>query len=80
TNPGTDLGTSTSTETNKNTNKVTNKDTNTNNASKVPPTKGNDKKTALLPKTGGTPTELISMFVGMLLLVFGVILFRRQRG
>ncbi|PED81090.1 hypothetical protein CON65_19165 [Bacillus pseudomycoides] len=90
TNPGTDLGTSTSTETNpgtntntetnKNTNKVTNKDTNTNNASKVPPTKGNDKKTALLPKTGGTPTELISMFVGVLLLVFGGILFRRQRG
>ncbi|PEB50241.1 cell wall protein [Bacillus pseudomycoides] len=78
--------TSTNTEINKESNTSTNTEinkesnTSTNNDSKVPPTKENDKTIALLPKTGGTPTEFISILVGMLLLVFGVFLFGRQRG
>ncbi|PHC59924.1 hypothetical protein COF05_01970, partial [Bacillus pseudomycoides] len=58
-----------------------NKDPNTNinSDSKVPPTKENDKTTALLPKTGGTPTEMISIIGGMVLFVLGGFLFARQR-
>ncbi|PQZ48747.1 adhesin [Bacillus sp. MYb209] len=53
--------------------------TGANNDSKVPPTTENDKSTGLLPKTGGTPTEIISIVGGILLLVLGGILFVRQR-
>ncbi|PEP56076.1 Cna B-type domain-containing protein [Bacillus pseudomycoides] len=53
--------------------------TGANNDSKVSPTTENDKSTGLLPKTGGTPTEIISIVGGILLLVLGGILFVRQR-
>ncbi|MEH7016766.1 MULTISPECIES: LPXTG cell wall anchor domain-containing protein [Bacillus] len=52
---------------------------NTNSDSKVPPTKEDDKTTVLLPKTGGTPAEMISIAGGMILFVLGRILFFRQR-
>ncbi|TKH22355.1 LPXTG cell wall anchor domain-containing protein, partial [Bacillus wiedmannii] len=42
-------------------------------------TKENDKTPVLLPKTGGTPKEVISIVGGILLLVLGVILFVRRR-
>ncbi|WP_156107949.1 Cna B-type domain-containing protein [Bacillus sp. UNC322MFChir4.1] len=41
--------------------------------------KENDKTTVLLPKTGGTPAEMISIVGGMVLFVLGGILFARQR-
>ncbi|PGD72289.1 hypothetical protein COM46_24090 [Bacillus pseudomycoides] len=56
-----------------------NTNTNINSDPKVPPTKENDKTTALLPKTGGTPTEMISIIGGMVLFVLGGFLFVRQR-
>ncbi|MFI8706900.1 Cna B-type domain-containing protein, partial [Bacillus sp. NPDC077411] len=52
---------------------------NTNNDPKVPFNKENDKTTVLLPKTGGTPAEMISIVGGMVLFVLGGILFARQR-
>ncbi|WP_242216995.1 Cna B-type domain-containing protein, partial [Bacillus cereus group sp. BfR-BA-01380] len=52
---------------------------NTNNDPKVPSNKENDKTTVLLPKTGGTPAEMISIVGGMVLFVLGGILFARQR-
>ncbi|MEK7024872.1 Cna B-type domain-containing protein [Bacillus sp. FSL K6-6038] len=55
------------------------KDPNTNNDSKVPPTEENDKPTSMLPNTGGTSAEMISIVVGMILFVLGGILFTRQR-
>ncbi|PEA53191.1 cell wall anchor protein, partial [Bacillus pseudomycoides] len=61
------------------TNTNTNTNPNTNGDSKVLPTKQNDKTTVLLPKTGGTPAEMISMVGGMVLFVLGGILFLRQR-
>ncbi|MGG3523767.1 Cna B-type domain-containing protein, partial [Bacillus pseudomycoides] len=60
-------------------NKDPNTNTNINSDPKVPPTKENDKTTALLPKTGGTPTEMISIIGGMVLFVLGGFLFVRQR-
>ncbi|WJE52709.1 Cna B-type domain-containing protein [Bacillus cereus] len=54
------------------------KDPNTNNDSKVPPTTENDKPT-LLPNTGGTSAEMISIVGGMVLFLLGGILFARQR-
>uniref|UniRef100_UPI0012DCF8C4 Cna B-type domain-containing protein n=1 Tax=Bacillus sp. UNC437CL72CviS29 TaxID=1340430 RepID=UPI0012DCF8C4 len=54
------------------------KDPNTNNNSKVPPTTENDKPT-LLPNTGGTSAEMISILGGMVLFLLGGILFARQR-
>ncbi|WP_243525297.1 Cna B-type domain-containing protein [Bacillus pseudomycoides] len=54
------------------------KDPNTNNDSKVPPTTENDKPT-LLPNTGGTSSEMISIVGGMVLFLLGGILFARQR-
>ncbi|KFN01989.1 Cna B-type domain-containing protein [Bacillus clarus] len=56
-----------------------NTNTDTNNDSKVPPTKENDKATPLLPKTGGTTADMISIVGGMILFVLGGILFFRQR-
>ncbi len=53
--------------------------TNSNNDAKVPPTKENDKPTALLPNTGGTSSEMISIVGGMVLFLLGGILFARQR-
>ncbi|WP_306202406.1 Cna B-type domain-containing protein [Bacillus sp. WLY-B-L8] len=54
--------------------------TNTNSENpKAPSTKDNNKTTVLLPKTGGTPAEMISMIGGMVLFVLGGILFLRQR-
>ncbi|PEM75083.1 hypothetical protein COF63_24795 [Bacillus pseudomycoides] len=64
---------------NKDPDKDPNTNTNINSDSKVPPTKENDKTTALLPKTGGTPTEMISIIGGMVLFVLGGFLFARQR-
>ncbi|OOG93946.1 hypothetical protein BTH41_02959 [Bacillus mycoides] len=55
------------------------KDPNTNNDSKVPPTTENDKPTVLLPNTGGTSTEIISIVGGMVLFLLGGLLFARQR-
>ncbi|MEH6889512.1 Cna B-type domain-containing protein [Bacillus sp. JJ864] len=52
---------------------------NTNSDSKVPSNKENNKTTVLLPKTGGTPAEMISIVGGMVLFVLGGILFARQR-
>ncbi|PEJ27273.1 hypothetical protein CN887_05430, partial [Bacillus pseudomycoides] len=60
-------------------NKDPDTNTNINSDPKVPPTKENDKTTALLPKTGGTPTEMISIIGGMVLFVLGGFLFVRQR-
>ncbi|MDR4917075.1 Cna B-type domain-containing protein [Bacillus pseudomycoides] len=54
-------------------------DPNTNNDSKVPPTEENDKPTSMLPNTGGTSAEMISIVAGMILFVLGGILFTRQR-
>ncbi|PFW70653.1 Cna B-type domain-containing protein [Bacillus pseudomycoides] len=54
------------------------KDPNTNNDSKVPPTTENDKPT-LLPNTGGTSAEMISIVGGMVLFLLGGLLFARQR-
>ncbi|MBO1579638.1 Cna B-type domain-containing protein [Bacillus sp. XF8] len=53
--------------------------TNPNNDAKVPPTKENDKPTVLLPNTGGTSSEMISIVGGMVLFLLGGILFARQR-
>ncbi|SFJ87129.1 LPXTG-motif cell wall anchor domain-containing protein [Bacillus sp. 71mf] len=50
-----------------------------NNDPKVPSIKENDNTTVLLPKTGGTPAEMISMVGGMVLFVLGGMLFLRQR-
>ncbi|PGZ98158.1 hypothetical protein COE51_12165 [Bacillus pseudomycoides] len=59
---------------------VPKEDTNTNNkAPEVPSIKEDDKTTVLLPKTGGTPAEMISIAGGMVLFVLGGILFFRQR-
>ncbi|MDC2866288.1 Cna B-type domain-containing protein, partial [Bacillus sp. BP-3] len=55
------------------------KDPNTNSDIKVPSNKENDKTTVLLPKTGGTPAEMISIVGGMVLFVLGGMLFARQR-
>ncbi|EOO72783.1 LPXTG-domain-containing protein cell wall anchor domain, partial [Bacillus cereus VD021] len=49
-----------------------------NSDSKVPPNKENDKPT-LLPNTGGTSAEMISILGGMVLFLLGGILFARQR-
>ncbi|WP_257132180.1 Cna B-type domain-containing protein [Bacillus pseudomycoides] len=54
------------------------KDPNINNDSKVPPTTENDKPT-LLPNTGGTSAEMISIVGGMVLFLLGGLLFARQR-
>ncbi len=43
------------------------------------PNKGNDKTVSLLPKTGESSAGTIFKVVGMLLLIFGVILFFRPR-
>ena len=75
-----ELNMNSSADPSKESNMDSNTNTSTNNDLKVPPTKENDKMTASLPKTGGTPMEFISMLVGMLLLVFAVFLFGRQRG
>ncbi|PEI95953.1 LPXTG cell wall anchor domain-containing protein, partial [Bacillus pseudomycoides] len=45
---------------------------------KVPPTTENDKPT-LLPNTGGTSAEMISIVGGMVLFLLGGLLFARQR-
>ncbi|OFD70664.1 cell wall anchor [Bacillus mycoides] len=55
-----------------------NTNTDKNSDSKVPPTTENDKPT-LLPNTGGTSTEMISILGGMVLFLLGGILFARQR-
>ncbi|MGG2017376.1 Cna B-type domain-containing protein [Bacillus sp. S10(2024)] len=55
------------------------KDPNTNSDTKVPSNKENDKTTVLLPKTGGTPAEMISIVGGMILFVLGGMLFARQQ-
>ncbi|MFA2726268.1 Cna B-type domain-containing protein [Bacillus mobilis] len=58
----------------------TNQNANTekNSDSKAPPITENDKPT-LLPNTGGTSTDSISILGGMILLALGGILFARQR-
>ncbi|MGH1329235.1 Cna B-type domain-containing protein, partial [Bacillus pretiosus] len=53
--------------------------TNTKDNLEVPPTKESDKTSLLLPKTGGVPTEIISIGGGILLLVSGILLFVRRR-
>ncbi|OFD92676.1 cell wall anchor [Bacillus mycoides] len=55
-----------------------NTNTDKNSDSKVPPTTENDKPT-LLPNTGGTSAEMISILGGMVLFLLGGILFARQR-
>ncbi|MED1004561.1 Cna B-type domain-containing protein, partial [Bacillus mobilis] len=55
-----------------------NANTEKNSDSKAPPITENDKPT-LLPNTGGTSTENISILVGMVLFGLGGILFARQR-
>ncbi|WP_063225626.1 LPXTG cell wall anchor domain-containing protein, partial [Bacillus mycoides] len=55
-----------------------NTNTDKNSDSKVPPNKENDKPT-LLPNTGGTSAEMISILGGMVLFLLGGILFARQR-
>ncbi|HHT7237548.1 TPA: Cna B-type domain-containing protein, partial [Bacillus cereus] len=55
-----------------------NTNTDKNSDSKFPPTTENDKPT-LLPNTGGTSTEMISILGGMVLFLLGGILFARQR-
>ena len=55
-----------------------NTNTDKNSDSKVPPTTENDKPT-LLPNTGGTSAETISILGGMVLFLLGGILFARQR-
>ena len=55
-----------------------NTNTDKNSDSKVPPTAENDKPT-LLPNTGGTSAEMISILGGMVLFLLGGILFARQR-
>ncbi|MED0997126.1 Cna B-type domain-containing protein [Bacillus mobilis] len=55
-----------------------NANTEKNSDSKAPPITENDKPT-LLPNTGGTSTENISILVGMVLFSLGGILFARQR-
>ncbi|WP_080564374.1 Cna B-type domain-containing protein, partial [Bacillus mycoides] len=54
-----------------------NTNTDKNSDSKVPPTTENDKPT-LLPNTGGTSAETISILGGMVLFLLGGILFARQ--
>ena len=55
-----------------------NTNTDKNSDSKVPPTTENDKPT-LLPNTGGTSAEMISILGGMVLFLLGGILLARQR-
>ncbi|EEL48354.1 hypothetical protein bcere0022_44030 [Bacillus cereus Rock3-44] len=52
--------------------------TDKNSDSKVPPTTENDKPT-LLPNTGGTSAEMISIVGGMVLFLLGGMLLARQR-
>ncbi|MEJ9114213.1 Cna B-type domain-containing protein, partial [Bacillus paramobilis] len=52
--------------------------TDKNSDSQVPPTTEKDKPT-LLPNTGGTSTEMISIFGGMLLFLLGGSLIARRR-
>ncbi|MEH6891509.1 LPXTG cell wall anchor domain-containing protein, partial [Bacillus sp. JJ864] len=73
---------STGTSTNTGTSTSTNTDTGTKTSvenPKAPSTNGDNKTTVALPKTGGTPAEMISMVGGMVLFVLGGMLFRRQR-
>ncbi|MCH4570007.1 Cna B-type domain-containing protein [Bacillus sp. ES1-5] len=47
--------------------------------SEVSPSEENNKKSKLLPQTGGASTEATSVMAGMFLLLFGAMLFRRQK-
>ena len=49
------------------------------NKSEVSSSEENNKKTKLLPQTGGVSTEATSVMAGMFLLLFGAMLFRRQK-
>ncbi|PEW74879.1 adhesin [Bacillus cereus] len=45
----------------------------------VSPSEEDNKKSKLLPQTGGASTEATSVMTGMFLLLFGAMLFRRQK-
>ncbi|HFK1764882.1 TPA: Cna B-type domain-containing protein [Bacillus mobilis] len=47
--------------------------------SEVSPSEEDNRKSKLLPQTGGASTEATSVKVGMFLLLFGAMLFRRQK-
>ncbi|WP_242257224.1 LPXTG cell wall anchor domain-containing protein, partial [Bacillus cereus group sp. BfR-BA-01379] len=49
------------------------------NKSEVSSSEENNKKSKLLPQTGGASTEATSVMTGMFLLLFGAMLFRRQK-
>ncbi|OAK23378.1 hypothetical protein A6283_26705 [Bacillus wiedmannii] len=49
------------------------------NKSEVSSSEENNKKSKLLPQTGGVSTEATSVMAGMFLLLFGAMLFRRQK-
>ncbi|MED0872757.1 Cna B-type domain-containing protein [Bacillus mobilis] len=49
------------------------------NKSEVSSSEENNKKSKLLPQTGGASTEATSVMAGMFLLLFGAMLFRRQK-
>ncbi|MFB5580838.1 Cna B-type domain-containing protein [Bacillus albus] len=49
------------------------------NKSEVSSSGENNKKSKLLPQTGGASTEATSVMAGMFLLLFGAMLFRRQK-
>ncbi|HDR4419935.1 TPA: LPXTG cell wall anchor domain-containing protein, partial [Bacillus cereus] len=49
------------------------------NKSEVSSSGENNKKAKLLPQTGGASTEATSVMAGMFFLLFGAMLFRRQK-
>ncbi|MFJ9402998.1 LPXTG cell wall anchor domain-containing protein [Bacillus mobilis] len=49
------------------------------NKSEVSSSEEGNKKSKLLPQTGGASTEATSVMAGMFLLLFGAMLFRRQK-
>ncbi|MED0987273.1 LPXTG cell wall anchor domain-containing protein, partial [Bacillus paramycoides] len=49
------------------------------NQSDVPSSKENNKQSKSLPQTGGVSTESTSIIAGMFALIWGAMLFRRQK-